>query len=88
MINHDPLSDTSPEAEAVLIALLRQAPAWRKFKMVGDLNATVKQFALAGIHERHPEAQAHELRRHLADLLLGEDLAAAVYGEWDEFQSS
>ena len=80
--------DTSPEAEAVLIALMRQAPAWRKFRMVGELNVTVKQFALAGIRERYPDATKREVNRHLADLLLGEDLAAAVYGAWDEFQSS
>ena len=85
MINHDLLSDTSPEAEAVLIGLLRQAPAWRKFKMVGDLNATVKQFALAGIRERHPDASERETNRHLADILLGTELAATVFGEWDEF---
>ena len=84
----DPLSDTSPEVEAILIDLLRQAPAWRKFIMVGELNATVKQFSLAGIRERHPNATEREIKRHLADLLLGEDLAAAVYGEWDEFRSS
>ena len=88
MANSDILNDTMPEAEAVLIALLRQAPAWRKFKMVGDLNATVKQFALAGIRQRHPHASEQEVRRHLADILLGDELAAAVYGEWDEFQST
>jgi hypothetical protein len=88
MISHDPISDTSPEAEAVLIALLRQAPAWRKFKMVGDLNAAVKQFALAGIRERHPDATERQVNRHLADILLGEELAATVYGNWDEFKSS
>ncbi len=82
------LDDTSPEAEAVLISLLRQAPAWRKFKMVGDLNATVKQFALTGIRQRHPHASEREVRRHLADILLGDELAAIVYGEWDEFQSA
>ena len=85
---HDPLSDTSPEAEAVLLTLLRQAPSWRKFKMVGDLNATVKQFALAGIRQRHPKATEREINRHLADLLLGEELAALVYGDWDDFQST
>ena len=83
-----PLSDTSPEVEEVLIQLLRQAPAWRKFKMVGELNATVKQFALAGIRQRHPDASEAELKRHLADILLGEELAAKVYGEWHEFQST
>lgn len=83
-----PLSDTSPEAEAILIALLRQAPAWRKFKMVGDLNAAVKQFALSGIRQRHPDAAEGVVYRHLADLLLGEELAAKVYGEWYEYQSA
>ncbi len=73
MTTPDPISDTSPEAEAVLIALLRQAPAWHKFKMVGDLNATVRQFALAGIRARHPNATEREQNRYLADLLLGED---------------
>ena len=83
-----PFSDTSPEAEKILIQLLRQAPAWRKFKMVGELNATVKQFALAGIHQRHPDASEAEVKRHLADILLGEELAAKVYEEWHEFQST
>ncbi len=87
-MSHDPLNDTSPEAEAVLIALLRQAPSWRKFKMVGDLNATVKLFVLAGIRERHPAATEYETKRHLADILLGAELAATVYGAWDEDQSS
>ena len=88
MNSHDPLNDTSPEAEAVLLTLLRQAPSWRKFKMVGDLNATVRQFALVGIRQRYPKATEREIYRHLADLLLGEELAALAYGEWDEFQST
>ena len=67
-----------------MISLLRQAPAWRKFKMVGDLNATVKQFVLAEIRERHPDASEYETNRHLADILLGEELAATVYGELEE----
>lgn len=88
MDNPNPLNDTSPAAEAVLITLLRKAPAWRKFKMVGDLNATVKQFAVAGIRQRYPEATEREIKRHLADILLGEKLAATVYGEWHDFQSA
>ena len=81
-------SDTPSEVDDILITLLRQAPAWRKFKMVGELNATVKQFALAGIRQRHPEATEQVVNRHLADLLLGEELAAKVYGEWHVFQSA
>jgi hypothetical protein len=82
------LSDTPAEVEDILFTLLRQAPAWRKFKMVGDLNATVKQFALDGIRQRHPNATEQELNRRLADLLLGEELAAKAYGEWHEVQST
>lgn len=72
--------DTRPEAEAVLIELLRQAPPWRKLHMVGELNQTVRTLALSGLRARHPEAGPQELRRRLADLLLGPDLATRVYG--------
>jgi hypothetical protein len=73
-------SDTRPEAEAVLIGLLRQAPPWRKLHMVGQLNQTVRTLAVSGLRQRYPEATPQELRRRLADLLLGPDLAAQVYG--------
>ena len=73
-------ADTSPEAEAVLIELFRQAPGWRKLEMVGELFATTKLFTLGGLRERHPQASEGELRRRLADMFLGEDLAAKAYG--------
>ena len=73
-------SDTRPEAEAVLIELLRQASPWRKLHMVGQLNQTVRTLALSGLRQRYPDAAPQELRRRLADLLLGPDLAARVYG--------
>lgn len=72
--------DTTPEAEEVLIGLLRAAPPWRKIQMVCELNATVRRLALAGLRDRHPEADEDELRRRLADLLLGKELAAEVFG--------
>jgi hypothetical protein len=76
--------DTRPEAEAVLIGLLRQAPPWRKLQMVGQLNQTVRTLALSGLRQRHPQATPQELRRRLADLLLGVELAAQVYGPLGE----
>ena len=72
--------DTSPEAEAVLITLLRQAPPWRKLHMVGQLNQTVRTLALSGLRRRYSEATPKELRRRLADLLLGPELARRAYG--------
>jgi hypothetical protein len=72
--------DTSPEAEQVLLSLMREAPAWRKLEMVDEMNRTVRTFAAVGLRERYPRAGAAELDRRLADLVLGPDLAARVYG--------
>ena len=73
-------ADTGPEAERVLIELLRQAPVTRKLEMLGQMNATARQLALQGLRARHPEATEAQLRRYLADLLLGPELAARAYG--------
>ncbi len=78
------LSDTSPEAEAMLYELLRRASPARKLEMVGELNATVRLLAMAGLRQRHPQADEAELRRRLADLLLGPELARRAYGPLPE----
>jgi hypothetical protein len=70
----------SPRGKTGKIELLRQAPAWRKLEMVGQMNQTLRTLALSGLRQRHPSATQDELRRRLADLLLGLALAAQVYG--------
>ncbi len=72
--------DTRPEAERVQIELLRQASAWRKLALVGQLNQTVRLLALEGLKQRYPHATVPELERRLADVWLGPELAARVYG--------
>lgn len=72
--------DTSPEAEAVLFKLWRQAPAWRKWEMMESLNRDARQLALIGLRWRFPNAAPDELRRRLATIVLGEELATRVYG--------
>ncbi len=72
--------DTSPEAEEVLVRLMREAPGWRKMQMVDSLNQTVKLLAMAGLRERYPDEPEALLRRRLAGLLLGEELATKVCG--------
>ena len=74
------VSDTTAEAEQVLVEMLRQAPIWRKLEMMGQLNAMAKSVALNNVRRQYPEATENELRRLLADRLLGPDLAATVYG--------
>jgi hypothetical protein len=73
------LSDTHPRIAALQIELMRSMPPWKKLAMVADLNSAVRQLAVAGIRLRHPEADAQQVRRMLADLMLGEQLASKVY---------
>lgn len=74
-------SDTHPKMEALQIQLWRQASPTRKMQMLAQLNASARILALAGLRSRYPHASETELRRKLADLLLGEELARKVYGE-------
>lgn len=72
--------DTLPDTERVLIGLLQVATPARKLAMVLGANRTARLLALTGLRERHPEESATRLRRRLADLWLGPDLAAKAYG--------
>jgi hypothetical protein len=72
--------DTDPEAEKVLIELLRNAPPWRKLEMVDQLNQSVKILVLSGLRSRFPHDKPEKLRRRLAELLLGPELAVKAYG--------
>jgi len=56
-------------------------PPWKKLAVVDDLNETVKAFAISGLKQRHPDASPAQIRRKLAGLILGEELADKVYGD-------
>ena len=73
------IDDTHPEAERVLIELLRSATPARKMAMLLDANRTARKLALTGLRERHPSDSPARLRRRLADLWLGPELAARAY---------
>ncbi|MFN8486842.1 MAG: hypothetical protein U0350_04565 [Caldilineaceae bacterium] len=72
--------DTSPAAEAVLFQLYREAPVWKKWRTVCSLNETVRALAMSGLRRRYPKATSTQLRRLLADIMLGPELAERVYG--------
>lgn len=77
-------SDTSPEVEEMLFAYWRDAPASEKWQRMMELNRSARFLALAGLRRRYPEASEEEIRRRLADLLLGPELAARVYGPFSD----
>ncbi len=78
--NLDVISDTRPEIEEIWIKMLRQCSPARKMQMVAELNETVRQLALSGLRSQYPEDSPARLKRRLADLILGEELALKVYG--------
>ena len=77
-------ADTSPEIEEFQIQRLRHMPSWRKMALMSDMSRTVQTLALAGLRQRYPDDTPDQRRRRLADLLLGPELAARVYGDWGE----
>jgi cystathionine beta-lyase/cystathionine gamma-synthase len=74
------LSDTRPEITALQYRMLRQASPARKLAMLGEMNLTVKTLMYSGLRSRYPSESAEKLRRRLADLILGAELAHRVYG--------
>jgi hypothetical protein len=73
-------ADTSPHIEQMQIERLRQMPPWRKLALVGEINRAVRDLALDGLRQRHPHDTPAQRQRRLADLLLGPELTARVYG--------
>lgn len=73
--------DTHPKMEALQIKLWRAVSPTRKMQMLAQLNQSARLLALAGLRSQYPQAGEAELRRRLADLLFGEEIAAKVYGK-------
>ncbi len=69
------MTDTSPEAEEVLLELLRDAPPWRKLELVCDLNRALRQLVLSELAQSYPDKSESELRVLLAERLYGTEVA-------------
>jgi hypothetical protein len=75
-----PLTDTSPDADAVrLERYARMTPAEKAARVVA-LTRTACTLSLAGLRERHPDADEQELLLRLAVLRLGPELVSRAYG--------
>jgi hypothetical protein len=81
MVNH--LSDTHPEIAAMQTQLLHQLSPAQRLALVERLNQTARMLALSGLKSRYPNDSPEKLKRRLADLILGADLANKVYGPLD-----
>lgn len=74
--------DTTPEAESVLLELLRRAPVWKRLQMVDQMHETLRQLAIADIRRRYPAADDEEIKRRLAARVLSRTDVINAYG-WD-----
>lgn len=75
-------ADTTPEAEAVLVELLRVAPVWKRLQMVDQMYETLRLLILADLRRTYPDANEEEIRRRLTARFLSRDEVIAAYG-WD-----
>lgn len=73
-------SDTSPEAQKVLIELYRKMPPEEKFRRVFDAYQTGRMLAMAGLRERYPDAGENRIWHLWAKQHLGDELYEKVYG--------
>lgn len=82
-------SDTHPKITEFQLALIREAPVWRRMEIAGQMYETMKALSLAGLRRRFPSAGEDELKRRLADILLGSDLATKIFGPvpWGSIQN-
>ena len=75
-------SDTTPEAERVLIELAREIPDARKIDQVFEMIEMVRDFGMIGLRSRHPGAPEDELKKRMAALVFDRETMLEVYG-WD-----
>lgn len=74
------MNDTSPEAEAVQMRILRAMSPERKLAKALSWSRTVRNLTREGIRQQFPGASMVKIERLLLDRSLGPELAAKAYG--------
>ena len=70
--------DTTPEAWAVQLEILRRMTGPERVAMAFEMSEAARTLSEAGIRHRHPEWNEGRVRDALMEMLLGLDLANAV----------
>jgi hypothetical protein len=66
-----PSADTTPEAAALQLELLKQAGPARRASIAADLSDAVRETTLAGLRRRHPEFDERQLAQAFIELVYG-----------------
>ncbi len=77
---HELQADTAPWAERLQFKFFREAPSWRKVQVAGDLTRGAIQLKRLELERQYPQDSPAQIRRRLADFLLGPELAARWFG--------
>ena len=75
-------TDEDPEAELVLVEMLRRAPFWKRAEQLAGLIHARRVLILADLRRRYPRADADELRKRLAARLLPREDVIRLF-DWD-----
>ena len=73
--------DTTPEAWEFYLNLLRKLTPAQRMDQVFEWSEVMRQFHLAGLRQRHPDADEREILLRAARINLGEELFRKVYGD-------
>jgi uncharacterized linocin/CFP29 family protein len=71
-------TDTSPEAYAVRLELLRRTSPIARLRKTFALSRQLKQMSMDAIRRRHPEFDEHAVRLRFIELTYGKSLADGV----------
>lgn len=75
-------SDTTPEAEQMLISLIRKAPITKRFELVNSLTSFATKLNKQNIHEQHPDATNQQIAEYFVrdhyDRALAESLHSTL----------
>ena len=72
------ISDTSPEAERVLLEAYRNMPFEQKWRQMGVIYRTGRLLHAAGVRQRNPHASEDDIREDWMKATLSEELQKAV----------
>jgi len=60
-----PITDTSPEIEAMQIKIIRSMTVEQRLLMALEVSLTVREFRKAGLRNQHPEWSEKEVMREI-----------------------
>jgi hypothetical protein len=81
-LNPRVLSPAELWAERIVLQRVREMDPLDRLARMEDLNRSARAIAMAGLRERYPEADEHELKLREAALRLGREAMIRWFG-WD-----